>query len=105
MVDKNWSGRVTEIIKAHVKETVIILAVLFLCATIVFCVWYYSEADRYKIVQIQNRAYKIDKKTGETWITRRYGQAWRKTTVEKLPSEYTLEELKQEQARRAAKQE
>ena len=110
--------KITEIIKAHVKETVIVLIALFLCATAVFCFWYYGEGNRYKIVQIQNRAYKIDRKTGETWATDRSGgkRVWRKITPEKaekgtrssrlfVGESYTLEELKQEKARMRAERE
>ena len=59
--------QITEIIKAHVKETVIVFIALFLCATIVFCFWYYGEANRYKILEVRNRSYKIDKRTGQVW--------------------------------------
>lgn len=49
------------------KHGLIIFIVLSFCATAVFCVWYYAGNMRYKIVEIKNRPYKIDRKTGQVW--------------------------------------
>lgn len=49
------------------KHGLIIFIVLSFCATAVFCVWYYAGNTRYKIVEIKNRPYKIDRKTGQVW--------------------------------------
>ena len=49
------------------KHGLIIFIVLSFCATAVFCVWYYADNTRYEIVEIKNRPYKIDRKTGRVW--------------------------------------
>ena len=44
------------------------IMVLLFCATIIFCVFYYTEKTRYYLDSHSGIAYKIDKKTGNIWL-------------------------------------